>query len=224
MGTTTVLTRAYKDLASAKGMRNRLYRAGFPAHTLSVFSSEDGTGEMLLSKMERGLVPHDAAKAYAAHIENGASVVVVRATYKPLNAVRIATAAFESSGALNSGLASERFKVKTPPDHAPHILKDHPRFFTLMPEDQMPMTPVSALFGWPTLAKPNARDSVQRPPKRYFGEGILRRERKRSTSRSEHLSKLFWPMPLLSTRKRGLSVIPGGGQPFSRLFGWSTKT
>jgi hypothetical protein len=36
------------------------------------------------------------------------------------------------------------------------------------------------------------------------------------------MSKYFWPMPMLSRKRRGLSVIPGGGQPFSRLLGWPT--
>jgi hypothetical protein len=36
------------------------------------------------------------------------------------------------------------------------------------------------------------------------------------------MSQMFWPQPLLSTGPRRSSVIPGGGRPLSRLFGWPT--
>jgi hypothetical protein len=221
---TTVITRLYRDEASALGVRGRLSRAGFPRHALSLFSGEQGlsAGE-LQAKMERALVPSDAAKTYAARVADGASLVVVRATYKPLNAVRIANETFESSGALSSGLQTESFKVKTPPDHAPSILKDHPRFLTMAPGAVQSVPLVSEQLGLPLLSHPKRRDSVIHGGKLFFGDGIIRKKRSSSVlPEGSFMSRYFWPMPLISRRERGLSVIRGGGHPFSRMLGWPT--
>lgn len=220
---TNVICRLYKDDGSAIGMKERLYRAGFPRYTLSVISPADAERKGgIEGQIQDALVPAEAAKAYAKQVAKGASLVVVRATYKPLNAVRIATDAFESSGALPSGLESDRFWVDTPPDPAPSILKDHPRFLTLPPSaSNRDRRPLSEQLGFSLLSAPKRRDSVMRPPKLWFGDGILRKARTVSTlPDAPFMSQKFWPSPLLSRKERAPSVIPGGGQPFSRLFGW----
>lgn len=223
---TTVICRLYKDEGSANGMRDRLYRAGFPAHVLSVVtpgSAEEKSG--LAAKVEEARVPSDAAAAFAAKIKGGASLVVVRATYKPLNAVRIATEAFETSGANPPEDCEGRYAVKTPPDPSPSILKDHPRFLTLPPSGEQGRGLVSERIGWSLLSAPRRRDSVQRPAKRFFGEGISRRARGLSVMQPpRHVSKAFWPMPLLASAAQKSSILPGGGHPLSRLFGWPTKS
>lgn len=220
----TVITRLYGDEQSGRGIRERLYRQGFPRHVLTLITPADADGKAALqARMERALVPEDAAKVYAAHVAKGASLVVVRATYKPLNAVRIAKETFRTSGALDPGIEEEAFRVNSPPDHAPSILKDHPLFLTLPPDPDRDARPVSERLGVRLLSHPKRRDSVMRKPKRFFGEGIIRDRDSRSVlAPGTFVSKKFWPMPLLSDRKPHRSVIPGGGQPFSRLFGWPT--
>lgn len=220
----TVITRLYGDAQSGRGIRERLYRQGFPRHALTLVTPSDGDGvKALQARMEGALVPAEAAKVYAARVAKGASLVVVRATYKPLNAVRIAKETFQTSGALDAGLEDEAFRVKSPPDHAPSILKDHPLFLTLPLDPERDARPLSTRFGVRLLSHPKRRDSVLRPSKRFFGEGIIRDRKSRSVLPSgSFMSRKFWPMPLLSDRKPGRSIIPGGGQPFSRLFGWPT--
>lgn len=219
---TTVICRVFKDEGSAEGMKERLYRAGFPRYVMSVITPADEARRGgVLGKIEEALVPSDAAKAYASQVADGASLVVVRATYKPLNAVRIATEAFESSGALPSGLETDRFVVKTPPDPTPNILKDHPRFLTLPPSEKSDRRLLSERLGLTLLSPPKRRDSVMQAPKRFFGEGLIRKERTVKTlAPGSFMSQKFWPRPLLSTSDRPLSVISGGGHPFSRLFNW----
>ncbi len=221
---TTVITRLYADEASAIGVQGRLTRAGFPRYALSVVSGAEGLDvETLKAKMAHALVPAEAAEHYATRIAKGASLVVVRATYKPLNAVRIANETFESSGALSSGLEVEAFRLKTPPDHAPSILKDHPRFLTLAPGARRTARPVSDQIGWRTLSPRKRRDSVLSVGRRFFGDGVVRHRTSRSVLREgSYMSRYFWPMPLVSKRERRLSVIPGGGHPFSELLGWPT--
>ncbi len=215
----TVITRLYRDEASARGVVGRLYRAGFPRHAVSVVCGGDSEATR---KVTQALVPEDAASALAARIGDGNSAVIVRATYKPLNAVRIATEIFDTSGAIPSGLETERFRVKAPRDHAPSILKDHPRFLTMEGSVRGGPT-ISEQLGVRLLSPQRRRDSVIAGGRLFFGDGVLRgREAKASLKTGTFMSKAFWPMPLLSKRKEGLSVLPGGGHPFSRLMGWPT--
>lgn len=223
---TTVITRLYADRQSARGIQERLYREGFPRHQLSLVTMDEGdTSEQLKRRMERALVPDEAAEAYAARVAEGASLVVVRATYKPLNAVRIANETFASSGALPVNLSSQEFKVQTPKDHAPSILKDHPRFFTRPPTGDHIGGPLSDQFGFRLLAAHKRRDSVLKDGKLFFGDGVIRGRQSHSVLKpGTFISKFFWPMPLLTKRKRRNSVIHGGGHPLSRLLGWPTLT
>ena len=89
----TVITRLYPDEASARGIVGRLYRAGFPSNAVSMVGGGDGDAER---KLSNALIPEDAVGPLAKKIKGGNSAVIVRATYKPLNAVRIATETFET--------------------------------------------------------------------------------------------------------------------------------
>lgn len=220
---TTVITRLYADPQSARGVMERLYREGFARHAMTAVQPGDGDTGKLRAKMERALVPGHAAETYATRVAEGNTLVVVRADYKPLNAVRIANETFDTSGALPSGLAEESFKVQTPPDHAPSILKDHPRFFTMPPSDDHIGGPLSDQFGFRLLSAQKRRDSVLPDGKRFFGDGIMRNRKADSVLHSApFVSRYFWPMPLITRKRRGNSVIRGGGTPFSRLLGWPT--
>lgn len=215
----TVIARLYGDEASARGVVGRLYRQGFPRNAITLVSKSDGDVE---GRIARALVPEDAAGKLAAKVEDGNSIVIVRATYKPLNAVRIANETFETSGAVPSGLETESFRVKAPRDHAPSILKDHPRFLTLDGSVRGGPT-VSERVGLRLLSRHKRRDSVISGGRLFFGDGVLRgRQAKASLKTGKFMSKAFWPMPLLSKKKDGLSVLPGGGHPLSRLMGWPT--
>lgn len=218
---TTVISRLYADPQSARGIMERLYRQGFPRHSMSAIHANGGD---VRSRIERALVPSDAAEAYAARVREGATLVVVRAGYKPLNAVRIATETFDTSGALQSGLAEESFRVQTPPDHAPSILKDHPRFFTMPPSGDHIGGPLSDQFGFRLLSPHKRKDSVMHDGKLFFGDGIIRKRRSNSVFRNGgHVSQYFgWFMPLITRKRRSNSVIRGGGHPLSRLLGWPT--
>lgn len=220
---TTVITRLYADRDSARGIMERLYRQGFPRHAMSVIGPGDGDHSALMRRMERAMVPDHAAEAYANRVAEGANLVVVRAGYKPLNAVRIADETFETSGALPAGMEEQSFSVQTPPDHAKSILKDHPRFLTMPPSGEHIGGPLSDQLGFRLISAQRRRDSVMHDGKRFFGDGIIRSKRKSSVLRNGgFMSKFFWPMPLVSRKRRGLSVIRGGGHPFSRLLGWPT--
>ncbi|MEM7718637.1 MAG: hypothetical protein AAF222_05495 [Pseudomonadota bacterium] len=214
----TVITRLYEDEPSAKGVRGRLFRLGFPKHMTSLISSADAPDLAgLQRKIEQALVPADTAVALAREVSFGASLVVVRATYKPLNAVRLANETFASSGALSLELTKDPVRVKAPFDHAPNILKDHPLFLTLplAPEQVRPLA--SERLGLRLLSFPRRRDSVMRPPKHIFGEGLRRKRKPIALKTGQHMSSYFWPTPLISKKARPLSILPEGRHPLSRL-------
>ncbi len=223
---TTVITRAYADEQSAKGIRERLYREGFPRHQMSVISANGRDRATVVDKLTEALVPEGAAETYADRIMGGASVVVLRATYKPLNAVRKANDTFHTSGAMDVGIAEQQFRVPTPVDHAPSVLKDHPRFFTMKPHDEVRRaTTVTEELGlpMPLLSAPKVRNSAISGGRMMLGGSVRRGRNANSAIRGgKHMSRAFWPMPLVSKKRSGLSVIPGGGHPFSRLLGWPT--
>lgn len=220
----TVITRLYGDTKSARGVRERLYRVGFPRHSMALISADtDDTESDIQRKLARALVPEEASKAYVSRVLEGASLVVVRATYKPLNAVRVAEETFATSGALPTNLPVEKFRIRPPADHAPRIKKEHPRYFTRPPDGDIVGGPLAGQFGFRTLSAQQRRDSVVRKPRRIFGDGIMRTRSGTSViSGSFFLSKYFWPAPLISRAVRKRSVIEGGGNPLSHLLGWST--
>ncbi len=214
----TVITRLYENEASAQGIVGRLYRAGFPRNAIMMITPNDNVAR----RMELALIPEDAAGKLATRIEEGKSLVVVHATYKPLNAVRIANETFETSGAISSGLENESFRVKAPRDHAPSVLKDHPHFLTM--EGSVKAGPtISETLGLRLLSPQKRRSSAMSGGKLFFGDGVIRgRTPKARLKTGSFMSKMFWPMPLLSKKKESRSVLPGGGHPFSRLMGWPT--
>ncbi|MEO0916195.1 MAG: hypothetical protein AAFY31_04320, partial [Pseudomonadota bacterium] len=163
----TVITRLYDDKASASGVRGRLLRLGFPKHLTSVIAPDDAQDVAVLErKIKEALLPEDAAAALAKEVSGGASLVVVRATYKPLNAVRLAQETFESSGARRSELTIEPVRVKEPFDPAPRVLKDHPLFLTPRPDPRRRQPLLSERLKLRLLSYPKRRDSVWHPPKR----------------------------------------------------------
>ncbi len=223
---TTVIARAYGDADSARGIRDRLYRAGFPRYQMSLICAKEGEdADQIKAHLMDAWVPEVPAGTYAEIVAGGAGVVVVRASYKPLGAVRIANEAFATSGALDVGLAEQQFRVKTPPDHAPSILKDHPRFLTTAPRHDGRGGLVSEQLGLRLLSAQKPRTSALAGGKIYMGNGIKRKAKANSAyAGGGYMSQKFWPMPLLSTRKRELSVTENGGHPFSRILGWPTKS
>ncbi len=215
----TVIFRVYKDDASATGIVGRLYRAGFPKNAISHIRKSDTDID---GKIARALVPEEAVGTLSAKVADGQSLVIVRATYKPLNAVRIATETFETSGAVSSGLEQENYRVKAPRDHAPSVLKDHPLFLTM--EGSVTAGPtLSETLGLRLLSPRKRRSSAMSGGKLFFGDGVIRgRAPKARLKTGRFMSQAFWPMPLLSKRKETRSLLPGGGHPLSRMMGWPT--
>lgn len=224
---TTVITRLYADEDTAKSVENRLRWEGFPKHTMRVITADGGDADATRDRLSRADVNEALVSEYAQRLGAGAAVLVVYATYKPLGAARIAREIIGKSAALDQASDTNDFYVPERPDHAPSILKDHPRLMTLPlePEDYRG-GPISRELGIRLLSPRKERTSAIRGgrfmSRAFWPMSLVSRGRKATSAISggRHMSRAFWPMPLVSTKPRKNSVIRGGALPLSRLLGW----
>lgn len=224
---TTLITRLYADERAARAVEKRLRLEGFPQRTLAVVTQAKEVPESALAA--RGMAG-DTARAYAERIAEGAAAVLVWADYRPLQARQKARDIFAGSDAIDmGGLAEEadvKEKARAEADHAPSVLKTHPRFTVLPIEmDHVPIGPISAQFGLRLLSKRKPREGTIYHGTKRFTEGVapLLYDRKPAEntllSHAERISQRFWPMPLVNTHKRRNNVIRGGDLIFQRITG-----
>ncbi|MCU0854285.1 MAG: hypothetical protein MUF63_05100 [Rhodobacteraceae bacterium] len=228
---TTVITRLYADEEAARAIVRRLSWEGLPARALQVISSGGRSRETIAEKMQSAGVHVTAVPAYSERVAGGNALLVVRATYKPLGAAQIARDATARSKAIEVRGVIDDYYFADPPDNAPSVLKDHPRFLSLdLEPGEYKGGPISAELGIPLLT----RGHRNRPLHVFKGGKFVSRafwpmpllSRKRKANSAIHggryMSKLFWPMPLITKKERTGSVIRGGALPFSRAFGMPT--
>lgn len=227
---TTVITRLYADEDTAKRVEKRLYLQGFPRRATEVIAKREGQGaKTLADRMQSAMVPQEAAGTLADKVVGGATLLVVRATYKPLGAAQRARDVTADSDTVSSGLPEDEFYIPGGVDHAPSVLTDHPRFLTF-PGDGEDIRPslVSSALGLPLISRKGPKSKVYaggRLMSKMFWPMPLISKRKPSGAvihGGRFMSKLFWPMPLVSTKPRRNSVIRGGDLPFSRIFALPT--
>lgn len=224
---TTVITRLYADASKAESVANRLRWEGFPRNAVRVITSDGRDSEQIRGRLERADVSEAVVADYASQVASGGAALVIQATYKPLGAARLAREIVEDSGAIDSASEHNDYYMPDRPDHAPSVLKDHPRFMTLPlePEDYRG-GPISRELGLRLLSPHKARNSAIRGGRHmsraFWPMPLVSKGRKATSAISggRHMSKSFWPMPLVSTKPRKNSVIRGGALPLSRLLGW----
>jgi len=216
---TTLITRVLPDASVAEKATNKLTMKGLPKRDIQVISAGDNAEAL----MKRAQV-HDSAMArYSDCLAQGNVVMVVRATYKPLGAVRLTRELLDNYDPIETGDAVNEYKLAWAPDKSPSILKDHPLFLSL--PDMEPPGRISTSFGVSLLKehkKKRTLISADRRISRMFWPMPLlsKKKSKRSTIKGgRQMSKLFWPTKLISQKPRRKSVIPGGGFPFSRRLG-----
>ncbi len=221
---THLLTRLYADEKTANAVQDRLLLAGFPRHTMRVFTLRDGEDrDGAMRRISAVRVPERAASVYAENVAAGNVLLTVTADYKPLGARKIGLKILAASDAMPTNLEEQDFKLAWVKDHAPSIMKDHPRLMTGEPHYGAPRASFSAQFGFGTLSTKERRNKVGKGgPVLPFGTLKTGRNANSAMSGGRHMSRMFWPMSLLSKGERRPSVIKGGGTPFSRLFGLRT--
>ncbi len=229
---TTIITRLYADEKSANAAADRLWRERIPRRALQVVAAESGESKSdLKERLKSAKVHSSALTAYADKIASGNAVLVARTTYKPLGAAKIAREMMAKDATISVPKITNEYFEADGPDHAPSILKGHPRFLTLASAaGEGHGDPVSKSLGLPLLSARKSRDSAWRgggyASKAFWPMKLVSKNRKSSSAMrgGGYMSRVFWPMPLLSRSKRRLSVIRGGDHPMSRSLGWATVT
>ena len=221
-----IFSRLYENAAAAESVRTQLLGKGFPSYMLRVV-----TGEGTEAKLVRADVKPETAAAYAGETAKGKAVLVVTASYKPLGAAKVARAVLGASPAIAMDGVDELNTVRSQPDHAPSVLKEHPRFFTHLPApEDRGHGRLSDALGWKTISKRKPRTSAisggRFMSRAFWPMPLLKEKRKANSAISggAYMSTKFWPQKLVSGSDRKISVIRGGGTPFSRMLGWPTTT
>ena len=225
---TTIITRLYASEQAAKKMADKLYWNGFPKLALVIVSGTDK--DAVQKRMAAAQVHEDAAPAYAASVAGGeTALLIIRATYKPLDAARIAREMTAASETVDIGVVMDEYYAPDLPDHAPSILKTHPKLLSLPDEPaELRRGPISNEMGVRLLSAPKARTSAMSGgrymSKAFWPMKLVSTGRNASSAMSggPMMARRFWPMPLLSDAPRRNAVIRGGGTVFSRMFGWPT--
>lgn len=218
---TTVISRLFPDEAAAQGAVDQLIKKGVPRRACDIFGA--GTDADTLSK---AMVHADATSAYTSAMQSGRTLVVVRATYKPLGVARLTREMLAEHGGMETaGITEDHFVPGTGArTRKLSILEDHPRLLTSIYEMEV-RVPITGTAGANMLRPHKAKRSAMsggRYMSRMFWPGKLISQKHRSSSvirGGRYMSRMFWPRPLLSSKPRRKSVMPGGGMVFGKFFG-----
>lgn len=191
---TTIVTRLYRDAATAEALAAAMAGVGIPAGDIEVIAG----AENAQARMEAARVNPASAALYAPHVEGGAALVVVRAGFQPIGAAATAIRMMDSRQPMNAGVENENEYIRTEPKQelfaGLSILDDHRLIFGKDKGKRRGL--VSAAFNIPLLSKRKNRSSVF-PGGRHF---------------------TTWMSPLLSQKRGTLSTLEGGGQMTRRFF------
>jgi hypothetical protein len=187
----TIISRLYKDAATAAAVVAALRGQGYPADTIDLIAGGDGS------------VKDRIAAAYADRIATGKALVVARVGFAPIGAARNAMQIVDGFDPLHvTGAVGDEY-VEDPlrNDLLLSILPGHPRFLTpdLPPAQGSGYGLMSDAFGLRLLSPDRPHRSAMR------GGG--------------YMSTRILPFPLLTRQRPHRSAIHGGGTPLSTLLG-----
>lgn len=205
---TTIVSRAYKDAATASAVVEALKTQGFPDRDISVF---DAPAKDVQERMEAALIPDGTRAAYGEAIAGGKAVVAVRVEITPFGAARRAMSICDAHEPVAiEGADGNYYRASVPLQPGPEqsIYSDHRHIFYTPPAPGAPRTPrFSEMFGLPMLSSRKPREGTVYSGRKHFMEfsGLLsgRKPREGTVMPSgSFMSRRFWPQPLLSERKR----------------------
>lgn len=193
---TTIITRLYPDLATAQGVVTALTANGHAPSSIDIITKGDGGAE---ARMEAARVPKASAAAYAPGIAKGRALVVVQAPFAPLGAARDAIKVVNRTASIDVGVANEDYYIR-----------------------EQPKVEISGKVMRGTVF-------FMSNPHRALGHGhvlgsnpiLPSKPRTSAIAGGAYMSKMFWPMKLVSTGRQANSAISGGFL-FSQMFGIPT--
>jgi hypothetical protein len=191
---TTIITRLYSDSSAAAAAKASLLGYGLDEDVIHIITADVSGGAAAAMKAAR--VTAESAKAYHAAMTGGQALLVVQAPFNPVGTARAAIKVLRKHPALNVGLEDEDVYLREYPDarHANSIMKGGP----LLMSNSFSRPSHGHILGSNPIMESKTRTSAMR------GGG--------------YMSKMFWPMKLVSAPKQGTSAIRGG-KLFSSMFG-----
>jgi hypothetical protein len=194
---TTIITRLYPDMATATSVSSALHSSGHDPSTIDVITrSGDGPAS---DRMRQARVPAASAAAYAQRIEKGAALLVVRAPFAPIGTARHAIKVVNRTPAVDVGLEDEDVYIREQPTIARSgSVMSGTTFFMSNPHRNLSH---GHILGQNPISPSKPRTSA--------------------ITGGAYMSKMFWPMKLVSTGRQASSAIHGG-YLFSSMFGIPT--
>ncbi len=104
---TTIITRLYNDDTAANAVVSGLFEAGFPDSTYDVI----GEGADAVAAMTGAQVSEESATAYAAAMNGGKKLVVIRAPFAPFGAAKEAIKIADSQPSVDAGVGNQNALV-----------------------------------------------------------------------------------------------------------------
>lgn len=194
---TTIITRLYKDLATAQAVAGELISAGHDSATVDVIG-RDGA-DTAEARMAEARVPKASAAAYAGGIAKGGALLVVRAPFAPMGTARHAMRVVNRTPAIDVGLADEDVYIREQPKLEKSGKVLHGTVFY--------------------MSNPNRALTHGH----IFGKNPIlpAKERTSAIRGGAYMSTKFWPGKLISAPKERNSAIRGG-MLISSIFGIPT--
>lgn len=208
---TTIVTRLYESETQASAVVARLTGDGFPASTYDVLTTKDKAA------MEAAGLSADAAGAYNKAMKAGNAMLVVRAPFTPFGAARAAIAAADSQAAIEVDAPKSEYKEVSQTTTVPKIMHGYWADF-LIPHISKKGT-VTGAMGFNVLSDRKPMGQTIRHG--FWGDFVVPHLSNRKPT-GKTIMHGFWAdfiVPHLSKSERKSSVTPGGGHPFSEIFG-----
>lgn len=194
---TTIITRLYSDKAAAQAVVAALQASGHRESTIQVITGDapGGASQAMLAAM----VSKTAVAAYTSAMTGAQALLVVQAPFNPVGTARDAMRVVARHPSIDVGLEDEDGYVRINPTTpvSTNVLTDHPYFMS----NKFRKASHGHILGDKPLLAHKTRISAMR------GGG--------------HMSKMFWPMKLVSKSVSKNSVIKGGWL-VSSMFGITT--
>lgn len=189
---TTIITRLYPDQATAQAAVASLLAKGQSADTISIITA----GPTVAQAMKAARVPARSAAIYGAAMTAKQALLVVQAPFSPIGTALTAIRTLNKHPALDAGVRDEDYYLRehASPDYANSIMSDHP----FMMSNPFRRPSHGHIFGENPIAPSKPRNSAIRG--------------------GAYMSKMFWPMKLVSHPVTRSSALRGG-RLFSSVFG-----
>lgn len=190
---TTIITRLFSDVATAQAVARALISAGHDPDLIHVIT--DGS----VAAMKAAGVGSARAAVYAGAMTQGQGMLVVDAPFNPIGTARRAMKIVGRTPSVDVGIEDETEYTQSYPDLPVEgsILTTHP----LVMSNPFRTASHGHIFGQNPVIQSRPRTSAIRG--------------------GAYMSKMFWPMKLVSTPARKSSAI-SGGMLVSSLFGLKT--